>query len=113
MLRFKISGSAAPLIAAAIPVKVAFFPNPRPCIAVGSDTVEIASVPWHADLHVSFTDNPRLATARVAISDSTVSADFAVIGDIDATDGDACAATPATRFIAISTRPGNGPLTFR
>ena len=70
MLRFKVLVSAVPLIVAAIVARVEFFPSPRPCIAVDAGTVEIASAPWHADLHVSFTDDPRLATVRVAIADN-------------------------------------------
>src|SRR6266853_767716 len=68
MLRLKILISAAPLIAAAILARVEFSPGIRPCLAIGSNTVQIASVPWHADLHVSFTDDPSLATVLVAIS---------------------------------------------
>jgi len=102
MLRFRFLASMAPLIVAAILARSEFFPGSRPCIAVGSNTVEIASSPWHADLHVSFTDDPRLATVRVAISDNAETADFAVIDDVDAADEGACMANPATRFIAIS-----------
>ena len=102
MLRFKILVSAVPLIVAAILARVEFLPGSRPCIALGPGTVEIASAPWHADLHVSFTDDPKLATVRVAISDNAEAADFAVVDDVNATDGNACEATPATQFIAIS-----------
>jgi hypothetical protein len=105
MLRFKVLVSAIPLIAAAIVVRVAFFSGPRPCIAAGSDSLQIASLPFHADLHVAFTDDPALATVRVAVSDDAASADFAVIDDADGVDNGSCEATPATHFIAISTRP--------
>jgi hypothetical protein len=104
MLRFKILVSVVPLVVAAILARVEFFPGPHPCIALGSGTVEIASAPWHADLHVSFTDDPRLATVRVAITDNAEAADFAVVDDVDNLDDSACQATPATQFIAISTR---------
>ncbi|HLZ04503.1 MAG TPA: hypothetical protein VKR55_20455 [Bradyrhizobium sp.] len=124
MLRLKILVSAVPLIAAAILARVEFFPSPRPCIAVDSGTVEIASAPWHADLHVSFTDDPRLATVRVAMTDNAAAADFAVVDDADADDDSACETTPATQFIAISNRGGaaapiiylsheNGPADYR
>ena len=102
MLRFRILVSVAPLIMAAILARIEFFPSSHPCIAVGSNTVEIASSPWHADLHVSFTDDPTLATVRVAISDNPETADFAVTDDVDAADEGACVASPATRFIAIT-----------
>jgi hypothetical protein len=108
MLRFKILISAVVLIVAAILARIEFSPSSRPCIALGSGTVEIASAPWHADLHVSFTDDPRLATVHVAISDNAEAADFAVVDDANAADGNACEATPATRFIAISAREAGG-----
>ena len=104
MLRFETLAAAAPLIVAAILAKVEFFPSLHPCIGLGGDSVEIASAPWHADLYVSFTDNPALATVRVTVTDDAESADFDVIDDVDAADEGACAATPATQFIAISAR---------
>jgi len=104
MLRFKILVSVVPLIVAAILARIEFVPGPQPCIALGSDTVEIAPAPWHADLHVSFTDDPKLATVRVAISDDAATADFAVVDDSESADDSTCAATPATQFIAISGR---------
>jgi hypothetical protein len=108
MLRFKFLVSAVPLIAAAVFARIEFFPGPRPCIAIGAGTVEIGSAPWHADLHVSFTDDPRLATVRVAISDSADTADFAVVDDDDTADDDACEATAATQFVTISRRTTDG-----
>jgi len=77
---------------------------------LGSGSVEIASAPWHADLHVSFTDDPRLATVRVAISNNAETADFAVVDDTNATADNACEATPATQFIAITARNAGGAL---
>jgi hypothetical protein len=108
MLRFKILVSAVPLIVAATLARVEFFPSSRPCIVLGSGSVEIASAPWHADLHVSFTDDPRLATVRVAISNNAETADFAVVDDTNATADNACEATPATQFIAITARNAGG-----
>jgi hypothetical protein len=102
MLRLKILVSAVPLIAAALLARVEFFPGTQPCLAIGANTLQIASAPWHADLHVSFTDDPKLATVRVAISDSAETADFAVVDDVDETEETACEATPATQFVAIS-----------
>jgi hypothetical protein len=113
MLRFKILVSAVLLIAAAILARVEFFPGSRPCIALGSGTVEIASPPWHADLHVSFTDDPQLATVRVAISNDAEAADFAVVDDMNAADGNACEATSATQFISISaSNAGGAPIIY-
>jgi hypothetical protein len=105
MPRFKILASAVPLAAAAILARIELFPSASPCLALGAGTVQIAFLPWHADLRVSFTDDPARATVRVAVTDNAASADFAVIDDIDEEE-DACAASPSTRFVAISSRGG-------
>ena len=114
MLRFKILVSVVPLVVAAILARVEFFPSARPCIAIGAGNLEIGSAPWHADLHVSFTDDPRLATVRVAITDSAETADFAVVDDADsADDNNACDTTPSTQYIAISAHASNSaPLIY-
>ena len=107
MLRFKILVSVVPLIAAAILARAELFPSIRPCIALGVETVQITAAPWHADLHVSFTDDPARATVRVAISDNAETADFAVVDDVDALEEEACEATPATQLVAISAYPSD------
>jgi hypothetical protein len=106
MLRFKILASAVPLIVAAVFAGGELVPGPRPCIAIGDASVLLTPLPWHADLHVAFTDDPTLATVRVQMSDSAEAADFAVVDDIDSPEASACEATPATRFISISANPG-------
>ena len=124
MLRLKVLISAVPLIAAAVLARFALFPGPLPCIAIGTDTLQIAAAPWHADLHVSFTDDPTLATVRVAVSDRAETADFAVIDDVDDADDSGCRSTPATRFVTISAEKsasapviylshGDGPSDYR
>jgi hypothetical protein len=45
MLRFKILVSVVPLLAAAILARVEFLPDTRPCVAVGENTLQIASAP--------------------------------------------------------------------
>ncbi len=114
MLRFKILVSVVPLVVAAIFARIEFFPGASPCIAVGAGNLEIGSAPWHADLHVSFTDDPRLATVRVAITDNAEAADFAVVDDVDASeDNNACDSTPATQYIAISAHASsNAPVIY-
>ncbi|WP_315778166.1 MULTISPECIES: hypothetical protein [unclassified Bradyrhizobium] len=62
MLRFKVLVSAVPLIAAAVIAQLELAPSPQPCIAVGADSVSLGSAPFHADLHVDFTDDPARAT---------------------------------------------------
>jgi hypothetical protein len=104
-LRYTILVSAVPLVTAAILSGVALSERPRPCIALGNETLEIGSAPWHADLHVSFTDDPALATVRVAVTDNAADADFAVVDDVDGSEENACDVSPATQFIAVSTHP--------
>jgi hypothetical protein len=104
-MRFTILASAVPLIVAAVFAGGELMPGARPCIAIGDASVQIAPGPWHADLHVAFTDDPALATVRVQMSDSAEAADFAVVDDIDTPEANACEASPATRFVAISANP--------
>jgi hypothetical protein len=118
MLRFKILASVVPLLFAAVFARGGWLPGAHPCIAVGDASVEIASVPWHADLHVSFTDDPAAATVRVQISESSEAADFAVVDDVDssetgAPETGACEASPATLSVAISASPsGAAPVIY-
>jgi hypothetical protein len=102
MLRFKILASAIPLLVLALFARGSLVPGSQPCIAIADISVQIASAPWHADLHVSFTDDPALATVRVQLSDSADAADFAVIDDVDSAESGSCAANPATRLVSIS-----------
>ncbi|HET6839796.1 MAG TPA: hypothetical protein VFH41_08660 [Bradyrhizobium sp.] len=111
MLRFKVLVSAVPLILAAVFARGGLIPGAHPCIAVGGASVQIADLPWQAELHVSFTDDPALATVRVQIADRADVADFVVIDDIDSSETSACEASAATRFVAISGNPvGDAPV---
>ena len=107
MLRFKILASSIPLIVAAVLAR-GVLPGSHPCIAIADTSVEIASMPWRADLHVAFTDDPAAATVRVQISESPEAADFAVVDDIDSAESGACEANAATRLVAISADPAGG-----
>jgi len=102
MLRFKILASAVPLIVVAVFARGGLLPGPRPCITIADASVQITSVPWQAQLHVSFTSDPAAATVRVRVTDSADTADFAVIDDVDGAEAGACEATAATQFVAIS-----------
>ena len=93
MLRFKILASAIPLVAAALFARGGLLPGPHPCIAIANTSVEIADLPWHADLHVAFTDDPTEATVRVQVTENA-----------DA----ACEANPATHAVAISDTAASG-----
>ena len=108
ILRFRVLVSVVPLAAAAIFARVELVPGPRPCIAVGDQSVQIASMPWVADLHIAFTDDPANATVRVQVADSPDNADFAVVDDIDNAEDNACEMNPATQLIAISGHASTG-----
>ena len=108
MLRFRILASSIPLIIAAVFARGGLLPGAHPCIALADTSVQIASMPWRADLHVAFTDDPAAATVRVQISESPEAADFAVVDDIDSAESGACEANAATRLVAISADPAGG-----
>src|SRR3984957_15657824 len=113
MLRFKILASAVPLLIAAVFARGGLLPGPRPCITVAETSVEIASLPWQAQLHVSFTDDPALATVRVQILESGEAADFAVVDDVASTEAGAGGANAATQLVAINATPaGNAPVIY-
>jgi hypothetical protein len=113
MLRFKILASAVPLMIVAAFARGEFLPGPRPCIAVGDASVQITSAPWHADLHVAFTDDPAAATVRVQIAESAEAADFAVVDDVDSAEDNACEAPLATQLVSISASPsGSEPVIY-
>jgi hypothetical protein len=102
MLRFKVLASTIPLILAGVFARSELVPAARPCITVGETSVQIAPGPWQAQLKVSFTSDPTVATVRVQIVDAAEAADFAVVDDIDSNEANACEVTPATRFVAIA-----------
>jgi hypothetical protein len=108
MLRFKILASAVPLLIVAVFARGGLLPGPHPCIAIADTSVQIADLPWQAQLHVSFTDDPAAATVRVQISDSADAADFAVVDDVDSPEAGACEANAATRLVAISASAAAG-----
>lgn len=113
MLRIKILASAVPLIVAAVFARGGLLPGPRPCIAIGETSVQLAELPWQARLHVGFTSDPALATVRVQIVDSAEAADFAVVDDVDSGDAGSCQANAATQLVAISASPaGDTPVIY-
>ncbi|QOZ22363.1 hypothetical protein [Bradyrhizobium sp. CCBAU 51753] len=119
MLRFKVLASVLPLAAAAVFARAELLPGPRPCIEVGGAALQIASHPWLAHAHVSFTDDPRRSTVRVQITDSAELADFTVIDDVDDREaiGDretgACESSTVPQLIAISSDPRpNDPVIY-
>jgi hypothetical protein len=108
MLRFNILASAVPLFIAAFFARDGLLPGPHPCIAIANTSVEIADLPWQADLHVAFTDDPQAATVRVQITESAETADFALVDDADTTEAGACEANPGTQAVSISETAASG-----
>ena len=102
MLRLKVLASVVPLAIAAVFARGSLFETSHPCIAIANTSVEIASLPWNADLHVAFTEDATAATVRVQITESADTADFAIVDDADTVETGACEANPATRAISIS-----------
>jgi hypothetical protein len=106
MLRFKVLIAAVPLIAiAAIVARLEASPAARPCLAVGAGNLEIGSEPWHADLHVDFTDDPKLATVRVGLADSAAAADLVLVDDGAEVDDKGCDTSAASQSVAIAADP--------
>ena len=103
MLRFGILASAVPLILAGVFARGELSSGPRPCIESGGASLQIAEAPWHADLHVAFTDYPQAATVRVQIVDNAETADFVMVDDADSAEANGCGGAP--RFVAISAYP--------
>jgi nanoRNase/pAp phosphatase (c-di-AMP/oligoRNAs hydrolase) len=93
------------LIVVAVFARGGLLPGPRPCISIGEASVQVADLPWQAQLHVSFTDDPARATVRVQITGSAAAADFAVVDDVDSPEAGACEANAATKLVAISASP--------
>jgi hypothetical protein len=87
-------------------------PGSHPCIAIANSSVEIASLPWHADLHVAFTDDPLAATVRVQVTESAETADFAFVDGADAAEANACEANAATQAVSISEPTSGAPVIY-
>src|ERR1700760_1499457 len=113
MLRFKVLASVVPLVAVALFARGGLLPQSHACIAIANTSVEIASLPWHADLHVAFTDDPLAATVRVQITEDAEAADFAFVDGSEAAEANACEASPATQAVSISASAASGaPIIF-
>src|SRR3954464_5564351 len=105
MLRFKVLVSAVPLIAAAVVAKLELAPSPQSCIALGADSVALGSAPFHADLHVDFTDDPALATVRVGLADDPGAADFVIVDDAPVTEARDCGMAAAAGIVELTADP--------
>src|SRR3954453_6759529 len=105
MLRFNLLASVVPLAVAALFARGEFSTGPRPCIEVAGMSVQIATLSWQAERHVSFTSDPGRANVRVQISESAEAADFTVIDDIDTAEAGACESKSPPQLVAISSSP--------
>lgn len=106
MLRFRILASVVPLAVAAFLARGELLSDARPCVAVADTSVQLTSLPWQSDVHVSFTKDPAQATVRVQIAETAEAADFTVIDDIDNVEGGACQAGKA-ELVSISASPSS------
>src|SRR3569623_126209 len=107
MLHHRMLASAIPLLAVGVQACGQFTSASQPCLAIGHSSVQIATAPWQAPLHVSFTDDASGATVRVQLVDRPELADFAVADDVEASADAAptrkgCPITAATRYLAIA-----------
>jgi hypothetical protein len=108
MLRFKVLASAIPLVAIALFARGGLSGGSHPCIAIANTSVEIANLPWRADLHVAFTDDPTAATVRVQVTEDADAADFAFVDGPDAAEANACDVNAATQAVSISESGASG-----
>jgi hypothetical protein len=104
MLRFPMLASVVPLAFVAFLARGELFADAHPCVAVADTSVQLTSLPWQSDLHVGFTNDPSRATVRVLITEQAETADFAVIDDIDNTEGGACQ-SGRPQLVSISASP--------
>jgi len=84
----------------------------QPCITAGLTTVQMAWLPWTADLHVAFTDQPELATVRVQLVEQPDMADFVVTDDVASIEDSSCSVTGEGRKVAIVTKAASGEPTI-
>ena len=106
MLRLKVIVSTLPLIAVAVIARLELAPPPQSCRAVVADGAAPGANPFPADLHVEFTDDPALATIRVALADSPETADLVVVDDAPGNEDRGCGMT-ATQAVAIAADPSH------
>ncbi len=101
-MRIKLLASAVPLLLAGIVAGGEFSSNVRPCIPLGSASLQIATAPWQHQFHVSFTEDRAASTVRVQIVDRPELADFTVIDDIDTADAESCSAAGGIKYVSVA-----------
>jgi len=103
-MRVTVLASTVPLLLAGVVAGGELVPSASPCIAMGRASMQIATAPWQNPLHVSFTDDPEMATVRVQVVDAADMADFTVTDGAMTAEADSCAVTRDTAFVSISDR---------
>jgi hypothetical protein len=111
MIRLGLLVSVLPLVLAGGAAPVWLSPA-QPCISAGLTTVQMAWLPWSADLHVAFTDSKELATVRVQLVDQPDLADFVVTDDVAGIEDSSCPATGEGRRVAIVNTAASGDPTI-
>ena len=100
MLRLNVLTTVIPVASLLLVAQQSIGWASRPCIVAGEASVELAALPWTADLHVAFTDDPARANLRIQIVDSAEAADFALVDGVGSAEGNACGG--AARQVTIS-----------
>ena len=107
MVRLGLLASVVPLVLAG-GTAPAWFSSSHPCISAGLTTVQIAWLPWQADLRVAFTEKKELATVRVQLVDQPDLADFVVTDDVAGIEDTSCSASGDGRHVAIVAKASRG-----
>ena len=112
VISFRVLVSVIPLVALTGFAGSWAKPASQPCIATPSGSLLFSSMPWHADIHVGFTDVSSEATVRVQLVDQPDLADFVVTDDNvasapDPSETDACEAAPS-RIVTIDRHAQSG-----
>ncbi len=103
-MRVTVLASTIPLLLAGVVAGGELVPSASPCIAMGRASMQIATAPWQNPRHVSFTDDPELATVRVQVVDTPDLADFTVTDGAMTAETDSCTVNRDTSFVSISDR---------
>jgi hypothetical protein len=111
MVRLGLFASVLPLVLAG-GMAPSWLAGAQPCISAGLTTVQMTWLPWRADLHVAFTEQPELATVRVQLVEQPDLADFVVTDDIASIEDSSCSATGEGRSVAIVSKVASGEPTI-
>ena len=111
MIRLGLLASVVPLVLAG-GTAPAWLSSSRPCISAGLTTVQMAFLPWQADIRVAFTDKPGLATVRVQLVDQPDLADFVVADDVAGVEDSSCSADGRRHVAIVGKATGGEPTIY-